>query len=85
MAYVAQGEKAVKAAAAGKVTENSYVTVSDKYKDVADAGNGPLEPGKYGQVIKDDKSDKPFKVGRHVSGSIVTILGLRVWTWSRCG
>lgn len=44
------------------VREGSLVTVTADYKDHGDASGGPLEPGKYGTVMKDDKSDKPFKV-----------------------
>ena len=44
------------------VTEGSYVTVSPGYKDVEDAGGGPLVPGSYGVVTKTDSSSLPYKV-----------------------
>lgn len=57
------------------VTKGSYVTVSPKYKGIADAAEGPLQPGRFGQVVKTDDSDVPFKVrrGEVTPGSISSI------------
>ena len=44
------------------ICEGSYVTVSANYKTHSDAAGGPLVPGRYGVVLRDDKSSKPFEV-----------------------
>ena len=46
------------------IIEGSYVTVAPGYKGVSDAAGGPLEPGRFGIVKRDDKSSKPFEVSR---------------------
>ena len=38
------------------------MTVTPGYEAFSDAKGGPLKPGEFGLVIKDDKSDKPFLV-----------------------
>ena len=40
----------------------STVTVVKVFESMGDAGTGPLQVGKYGLVLADDKSDMPFKV-----------------------
>jgi hypothetical protein len=46
------------------------VTVVDRYKDISDAGSGPLTPGKTGKIVTVKASDpsKPYKVEADGSG-----------------
>jgi hypothetical protein len=38
------------------------VTVTADYRNIEDAEDGPLKPGMYGVIVKDDESSKPFEV-----------------------
>ncbi len=40
----------------------SFVTVSKDYQTYGDAADGPLSPGKFGEVVEKDSSDVPYKV-----------------------
>ena len=60
--YVVKDGKAVKAGVTDEIVKGSCVTVAPGYKEVTDAANGPLAPGKSGIVIEVDKGDNTFKV-----------------------
>jgi hypothetical protein len=45
-----------------KFSVGDFVTVVPSFVNIADAAGGPLKLGDVGEIVKDDKSSKPFQV-----------------------
>ena len=44
------------------IPEGAFVSVTPNFRDFGDAANGPLSPGSFGILLKDDQSDIPYHV-----------------------